>query len=55
MIAHRLKNIRNTDQIIVIDDGKINNIGTHDALMKKNGIYKKFIKAREYAVNWKIG
>jgi subfamily B ATP-binding cassette protein MsbA len=42
VIAHRLSTIRNADRIIVLHEGKIDNIGTHDELMKnKRGIYKK--------------
>jgi ATP-binding cassette, subfamily B, bacterial MsbA len=42
VIAHRLSTIRNADRIIVLHEGKIDNIGTHDELMKNaNGIYKK--------------
>lgn len=54
MIAHRLKTIRNADQIVVIDKGKVSDAGTHEELMGRNGIYRTFIEAREHAVNWKI-
>lgn len=54
MIAHRLKTVRHADQIVVIDKGRIADIGTHAELMQRDGIYRTFIKAREHAVNWKI-
>ena len=41
MIAHRLKTVRNADQILVVDKGQIVQKGTHDELMKKDGIYNK--------------
>lgn len=41
MIAHRLSTVRNCDAIIVIDKGKIMEAGTHDELMRRNGIYAK--------------
>ncbi len=54
MIAHRLKTVRNADQIIVVDKGKIVQKGTHDELMKEDGIYKNFVSGRKKAVSWKI-
>lgn len=54
MIAHRLKTVRNAEQIIVIDKGKIAEQGNHRSLMELDGIYKRFIDAREYAVGWKL-
>ena len=53
-IAHRLATIQNADQILVISDGKIAEQGTHEELLKKNGVYKDFIKIREKAEGWKI-
>jgi len=41
VIAHRLSTVRNADKIFVIDKGKIAEIGTHDELCRKDGIYKK--------------
>lgn len=54
MIAHRLKTVRNADNILVIDNGEIVQSGTHEELMKQDNIYRKFINARELAVGWKI-
>ena len=54
MIAHRLKTVRNADQIAVVDNGKIVQKGRHDDLMKQEGIYKNFITGRKQAVSWKI-
>ena len=54
MIAHRLKTVRNADQIIVIDKGRIAEKGKHDELVKKGGIYARFIDSRKEAVSWKI-
>lgn len=54
MIAHRLKTIRNADQIFVIDKGQIVQSGTHDTLMKQDGIYKQFVESRVKAIGWKI-
>ena len=54
MIAHRLKTVRHADQIFVIDNGHIAQIGTHDDLMKQEGIYKSFVEGRQEAASWKI-
>ena len=54
MIAHRLKTVRNADQILVVDRGQIVQRGTHDELMAQDGIYRRFIRGREQAVSWKL-
>ncbi len=41
IIAHRLSTIRNSDMIVVIDSGEIKEIGKHDELVAKGGIYKQ--------------
>ena len=53
-IAHRLATIRNADQILVVDDGRIAEAGTHEELMQQEGIYRRFIEIREKAEGWKI-
>ena len=54
MIAHRLKTVRNADQIFVIDNGRISQKGTHEELLKQEGIYKSFVEGRQEAASWKI-
>lgn len=54
MIAHRLKTVKNADQIVVIDHGQIVQKGNHETLIRESGIYSDFIKIREAAENWKI-
>jgi ABC-type multidrug transport system fused ATPase/permease subunit len=44
VIAHRLSTVRNADKIIVIDQGAVKEVGTHEALMQKDkGIYRKLV------------
>ena len=54
MIAHRLKTVRDADQILVMDQGRIVQKGDHDSLMQEDGIYRKFICGRQQAVSWKL-
>lgn len=54
MIAHRLKTVRNADQILVVDDGRIVQQGKHEELIRKTGIYADFVNGRKEAIGWKI-
>lgn len=54
MIAHRLKTVRNADQILVLDKGRIVQRGTHESLMAEGGLYADFVNMREKTVGWKI-
>lgn len=54
VIAHKLETIKSSDQIIVMDKGSIENVGTHKELMKSSSIYKKFIEQREKVTQWRV-
>lgn len=54
MIAHRLKTARHADQIIVVDKGQVIQRGTHEELLRQDGIYRRFITCREQAAGWKL-
>ena len=42
------------DQIVVVDKGRIVQQVTHEQLMRQEGIYKRFMDARQQAVSWKL-
>ena len=45
IVSHRMKSIRNVDQIIVMKDGKIEDFGKHDELIKESKTYQKMIES----------
>ena len=53
-IAHRLATIEKADQILVVEDGKIVQKGTHEELLQETGRYQKFVEIRKKAEGWKI-
>lgn len=52
VIAHRLNTIRHADQIFVVAEGQIVQRGVHEALMREEGIYRKFVSVRENSQGW---
>lgn len=50
-IAHRLSTIFDSDQIVVLDAGKVAESGKHEELLKRNGIYKKLVQMQEMKSN----
>ena len=54
MIAHRLKAVRNADQIFVLSGGHIVQTGKHEDLIRQPGIYADFIGIRKKAIGWKL-
>ena len=54
MIAHRLKTVRNADQILVVDNGRIVQQGRHEDLIGQKGIYADFVLGRKEAIGWRL-
>jgi ABC-type multidrug transport system fused ATPase/permease subunit len=46
VIAHRLSTIRRADQILVVDDGRIQERGTHDELLVSGGVYRQLYESQ---------
>ncbi len=55
MIAHRLTTIRNADRIFVLREGRVEESGTHDALVAGGGLYAKMWQDYQTSVSWKVG
>ena len=54
VIAHRLSTVRNADKIIVLDDGRIAESGTHISLMEANGLYRRMVHSQDLTRDWGI-
>ena len=54
VIAHRLRTVVNADQILVLKDGKLEESGTHEKLMEKNGLYRQLYQIQQESSEWKF-
>ena len=55
MIAHRLSTVVDADRILLIDKGKIVEMGSHNDLIMENTLYKKLWNEYQRSIDWKIG
>lgn len=46
-IAHRLSTLRQADRLIVLEDGKIAEMGSHDQLMERHGVYRRLVEIQQ--------
>ncbi len=54
VIAHRLNTVVNADKIVVLSDGKIEQMGNHEYLVNKKGLYKNMWNEQRSARKWKV-
>ena len=55
MIAHRLKTIEHADQILVVNEGRIEETGTHRELLARNGLYARLWNLQNRSKEWALG
>jgi ATP-binding cassette subfamily B protein len=54
IIAHRLRTVANADKIVVLEDGKLSEEGSHDELIIKNGTYAKMWRIQKESFGWSV-
>ena len=54
VIAHRLRTVAGADKIIVLDDGRLAEEGTHDELMKNKGLYERMYRIQQESLGWSV-
>lgn len=54
IIAHRMRTVEAADNIVVLSDGIVAENGTHEELMKENGLYHRMVDLQTASANWKL-
>lgn len=54
VIAHRMRTVENADQIVVLDGGVVAECGTHEQLMRRDGLYARLVKLQTASAEWKL-
>ena len=54
MIAHRLKTVEHADQILVVNEGRIEETGTHRELLARNGLYARLWNLQNRSKKWSL-
>ena len=47
IVAHRISTIQDADHILVLDDGRVEEYGTHEELLKNDGLYKSLFEKQQ--------
>lgn len=55
MIAHRLSTVCHADQVLVMEEGRIAERGSHEELLEKNGLYASMWRDYQTSIEWKVG
>ena len=54
VIAHRLKTIAGANKIVVLENGRLAEQGTHGELLNKNGLYAKLWTIQQESLGWSV-
>ncbi|MFE3471880.1 ABC transporter ATP-binding protein [Streptomyces bacillaris] len=54
VVAHRLETVENADHILVLDGGRITESGSHEELLRLDGVYSRFVDCRRQAAAWRL-
>ena len=55
MIAHRISTVKNADKIVLIDDGKVLDVGTHETLLKRCQLYQEMVNRQKLEDEVEVG
>ena len=54
VIAHRLSTVRNADRLVVLQKGRVLEVGDHDELMRLGGLYARMFDLQDASNEWQL-